>query len=58
MTEETNAFYEALFAMEEIRELLRQSAPEHKLNDEQKKKLKDLVAKIKSSLDSIEGRLG
>ena len=58
MTEETNALYEAFFALEEVRELLRQSAPEHKLSDEQKKRLKELVAKVKSSVDSIEGKLG
>ena len=58
MTEETNAFYEAVFALEEVRELLRETAPEHKLSDEQKIKLKQLLEKVKKNIEVIEGRLG
>jgi len=57
MTEETSAFYEALFSLEEVRELLRKTAPEHKLSEEQKKRLKELLAKARKSIDSIEGKL-
>jgi hypothetical protein len=58
MTDETSALYEAFFALEEVRELLRQTAPEHKFSEEQKKKLKELLAKARKSMDLIEGKLG
>lgn len=54
MTEETDALFEALFNLEEIRELLRESAPKHKLNEEQKKKLKEKIEKIKKNLSTLE----
>jgi len=54
MTDETNALFEAFFSLEEIRELLRQSAPSHKLSDEQKKILKEKIAAIKKSLAVLE----
>lgn len=54
MTEETDALFEALFNLEEIRELLRESAPKHKLNEEQKKKLKEKIEKIKKNLSILE----
>jgi len=54
MTEETNALFEALFSLEEIRELLRQTAPKHALNEEQKKKLKESTDKIKKSIEELE----
>jgi hypothetical protein len=54
MTEETTALFEALFSLEEIRELLRQSAPSHKLSDEQKKILKEKIAGIRKCLAVLE----
>ncbi len=54
MTDETNALFEAFYILEEIRELLRQSAPSHKLSDGQKKILKEKIAAIKKSLAVLE----
>ena len=53
MTEETNALFEALFGLEEIRELLRESAPEHNLNEAQKKKLEEKIDKIENSIKTL-----
>jgi len=55
MTEETDVLFQALFNLEEVRELLRQTAPKHKLNDEQKKKLKESIGQVKKALDVLEG---
>jgi hypothetical protein len=54
MTEETSALFEALFRLEEIREILRESAPKHNLNQEQKKKLKKEIEGIEKSLKQLE----
>jgi len=58
MTEETSALYEVLFSMEEVRELLRQTAPDHRLSDEQKRQFRELLERVRKSLDLMEGRLG
>ena len=58
MTEETSALYEAFFALEEVREILRQTAPQHRLSEEQKKRLKELLSKARRGIDLIEGGLG
>lgn len=57
MTEETDALFESLFALENIRELLRTTAPNHKLDDEQKEKLTKNLEEIKKQLTNIEGLL-
>lgn len=54
MTEETNALYGALFGLEDIRELLRQSAPQHKFTEEQKKKLREKISEVKKHLSVLE----
>ena len=54
MTDETDALFEAKFALEDIRELLRQSAPDHELDDEQKLKLTKAIEKITSSAKRLE----
>jgi hypothetical protein len=58
MTDETNALYEVLFALEEVRELLRQTAPQHKLSAEQKARLRELLEKARKSIEVVEGKLG
>ncbi|MBU0762769.1 MAG: hypothetical protein KKD39_07055 [Candidatus Altiarchaeota archaeon] len=55
MSEETNALFKALSALEDIRELLRQSAPKHKLDPEQKKALVEAIEKVNSSVGVLEG---
>jgi len=57
MTEETNALFDALYALEDVRELLRQTAPKHALDAEQKKRLAEAIARARSSIDKIEGKL-
>ena len=57
MSEETSSLFEALFNMEDIREILRDSAPAHELDDEQKAKLTDYLKKIRLSLNVIEKKL-
>jgi len=54
MTEESDALFQALFSLEEVRELLRQTAPKHKLNIEQKKKLKEKIGEIRKALEALE----
>jgi hypothetical protein len=57
MTEETNALFEALFALEDVREILRETAPEHNLDEDQKKRLEGALKKIRSSMDRLEGNM-
>jgi len=57
MTEETDALFQALFALEDVRELLRETAPKHKLNEIQKKRFQDALKAVRSGLDRLEGRL-
>lgn len=57
MTEEVENLFKAIFELEEIRELFRQTAPHHKLTDEQKKKLKDSIEIVRESLKRLEGLL-
>jgi hypothetical protein len=54
MSEETDALFQALFSLEEVRELLRQTAPKHKLNEEQKKKLKEKLGEVRKALEVLE----
>lgn len=46
--------YEALFALEDIREILRQTSPKHKFNKEQKEKFKKILSELKKTLEEIE----
>ncbi|MFH0860724.1 MAG: hypothetical protein V1921_05940 [Candidatus Altiarchaeota archaeon] len=57
MTEETEALFNGLFALEDIRELLRETAPGHKLNVEQKTRLEKALKKARKALDNLEAKL-
>ncbi len=57
MSEETDSLFEALFALEDVRELLRETAPSHKLDPAQKRRLADAIAKVRSSLARLEAKL-
>lgn len=48
--------FEALFAMEDLREILRKTAP-FDLTKEQAKEAKKILAKVRKALDEIEGEL-
>jgi len=50
--------YEALFALEDLREILRETSPEHKLNKEQEEKFKKILSELKKSLEGIENNKG
>lgn len=54
MTEEVENLFNAIFELEEIRELLRQTAPSHKLTDEQKRKLSNSILIVRESLKKLE----
>ena len=48
--------FEALFAMEDLREILRKTAP-FDLTKENEKEAKKILAKVRKALDEIEGEL-
>ena len=54
MTQETEALFEALFALEDVRELLRETAPKHKLNEEQRGRLAEALKKARKAQDTLE----
>ena len=54
MTEAVENFYKAIFELEEIRELLRQSAPKHKLTEDQKNKMSGSIEIVRESLKKLE----
>ena len=57
MSEETGNLFEAIFQMEDIREILRVSAPTHELDDKQKEELSLSLKKIRAALSVIEKKL-
>ncbi len=52
------AVFNALFALTDIRGILRDSVPKHELKDEQKKKAKKAVEKARKNIERIEEDLG
>jgi len=46
--------FEALFALEDLREVLRKTAPFHNLTEEQKEEVKAILSKVRKALDEIE----
>jgi hypothetical protein len=54
MSGETESLFGAFFALEDIRELLRQSAPDHRLGETEKEELKTLISKAKNHLSDLE----
>ena len=46
--------FEALFALEDLREVLRKTAPFHILTEEQKKEVKAILNKVRKALDEID----
>ena len=49
--------FEALFALEDLREVLRKTAPFHNLTEEQKEEVKTILNKVRKALDEIEGEI-
>ena len=46
--------FEALFALTELRQVFRETKPTHKLNEEQKAKVKKIIEDVRRSLSIIE----
>ena len=57
MSEQGDLLFEALFALTDVRVLLRQTAPLHKLNEEQHTAARNAVARAKEALSKLEGVL-
>ncbi len=49
--------FEALFALTELRQVLRETKPTHKLNEEQKEKVRKIIEDVRRSLSIIEEEL-
>jgi hypothetical protein len=54
MGRHSDALFGALFALEEVREILRQTAPGHELDEAQKKKMASALAEVKKHLSVLE----
>jgi len=53
MSDETEALFNAMFELEEVREILRQTAPSHELDEAQKEKVKKALAKAAKALEVL-----
>jgi uncharacterized protein YgfB (UPF0149 family) len=49
--------FEALFALTDLRQIFRETKPDHQLNDEQKKKVEEVIKNVRRSLGIIEKEL-
>lgn len=54
MTQIVDEVFEALFALTDIRQLLRETKPSYKLSQEQRQLLEKRVARARKALDVIE----
>jgi hypothetical protein len=54
MSRDSDAVFRALFALEDVRELLRESAPKHVLDREQKIRLSKALDDVASCLKVLE----
>ena len=46
-----------LFTLTDLRQIFRETKPNYQLNDEQKKKVKEIVERVRQSLEVIEKEL-
>jgi hypothetical protein len=49
--------FQALYALEDLRELWRRTTPNHKLTPEQTREAKALIGKVRTAIDQIEREL-
>jgi hypothetical protein len=49
--------FEALFALTDLRVLLRETAPSHKFNEEQLSQAREALARAKNALEELEEEL-
>ncbi len=57
MSEQVDLLFEALFALTDLRVLLRETAPLHTLNEEQYVEARTAVTRAKEALSKLEGAL-
>jgi hypothetical protein len=57
MSVEVDALFDALFALTDLRALLRETVPFHKLNDEQKAQAHSAIVRVREALSRLEGAL-
>lgn len=55
MSEQVDTLFEALFALTDLRVLLRETAPLHKLSEKQRAQALDMVLRAKEALSRLEG---
>ena len=55
MSEQVDPLFEALFALTDLRVLLRETAPLHKFNEEQRSLARESVTRAKQALLRLEG---
>lgn len=58
MDEQVNDLFEALYALTDFRVLLRETAPLHAFNEEQRTQARNAIARAKEALSKLEGALG
>lgn len=49
--------FAALFALTDLRQIFRETKPTYQLNNEQKKRIREIVERLKHSLEIIEKEL-
>jgi hypothetical protein len=57
MSAEVDALFDALFALTDLRALLRETVPLHKLNEEQKAQAHSAIVRVREAISRLEGAL-
>jgi hypothetical protein len=55
MSEQVDPLFEALFALTDLRVLLRETAPRHKFSEEQRAQARGSLTRAKEALSRLEG---
>lgn len=46
--------FDSLYLLTDLRQILRETSPNHELNEKQEEKIKEIVRKVKDNLDGLE----
>ena len=57
MSKETDSLFEAIFALEDIREVLRETAPKHCLTDQQKDRVNKALQTVEHAMKELKDAL-
>jgi hypothetical protein len=57
MSTEVDAIFDALFALTDLRVLLRETVPIHKLNEEQQTQAHSAIVRVRDALSILDGTL-